>query len=32
MIAGGWKGFRSYWKAWRHVNKCSSIVYEMKVK
>ncbi len=32
MIAGAWNGFRSYWKAWRHVNKCSSIVYEMKVE
>ncbi len=30
FIKGGWKGFRSYWKAWRHVDKCSSIVYECK--
>lgn len=30
LIAGAWKGFLSYWKAWRHVNKCSSIVYEIK--
>jgi 2-polyprenyl-3-methyl-5-hydroxy-6-metoxy-1,4-benzoquinol methylase len=31
LLAGGFKGLRSYWKAWRHVDKCSSIVYECKV-
>lgn len=30
MIKAGWNGLRSYWKAWRHVEKCSSIVYEIK--
>ncbi len=30
LAAGGWNGLRSYWKAWRHVDKCSSIVYEVK--
>lgn len=32
MIKGGWNGLRSYWKAWRHVEKCSSIVYECKAE
>lgn len=32
MIRGGWSGLRSYWKAWRHVEKCSSIVYECKAE
>ncbi len=31
LLAGGFKGLRSYWKAWRHVDKCSSIVYECKL-
>lgn len=30
MIKAGWNGLRSYWKAWRHVDKCSSIVYECR--
>lgn len=32
MIKGGWNGLRSYWKAWRDVEKCSSIVYECKAE
>lgn len=31
LLAGGFRGLRSYWKAWRHVDKCSSIVYECKL-
>ncbi|MGX5819884.1 class I SAM-dependent methyltransferase [Chitinophaga lutea] len=31
LVKGGLNGFRSYWKAWRHVEKCSSIVYECKI-
>lgn len=31
MIKAGLNGLRSYAKAWRHVEKCSSIVYECKI-
>lgn len=32
FIAGGWHGFRSYRKGLKQVDRCSSIVYECKVK